>query len=68
MRPNPFEGPFLPDLGLALLGIPLGNLIGFWIGGLTQPFRSVEMADYVLYGGGILGTFTVWLVLWSRLT
>lgn len=67
MQPDPFEGPLIPDLGLALLGIPAGGLVGFWIGGVIQTFRSVDMSDFVLYGGGILGTFTVWIVLWSRI-
>lgn len=68
MRPDPFKGPLLPDVLLALAGIPAGGLVGFWIGAFAQVVRPVKMSDFVLYGGAILGTFTLWLVLWSRIT
>jgi hypothetical protein len=68
VQPDPFKGPFLPDLALSLIGIPLGNLVGFWIGVVMREFRKISMAEYILWSGGILGTFTVWLVLWSRIS
>jgi hypothetical protein len=67
MRPDPFQGPFLPDFVLALAGIPTGNLVGYWVGAVVQIFRDVKMSDYVLHGGGYVGTFTVGLVLFSRI-
>lgn len=58
----------MPDLVLALSGIPAGGLVAFWVGAFAQLIRPVNMANFVLYGGGILGTFTLWIVLWSRIT
>lgn len=67
MQPEPFKGPMLPDLILALGGIPAGGLVGFWVGGVVQIFRQIKMSEFALYGSGILGTFCVFLVIWSRI-
>jgi len=65
--PRYFYGPLLPDILDAITaGWAGGGFLGFVIGGFASAFRSVNLTLCVLYGAGLMSTFTVGLVLASR--
>jgi hypothetical protein len=67
-QPHLFEGPILPDLAEAAGGGgALGSVAGFFVGSLLSAFRPIKLLDWAGYGAGVIATFGVWLVLWSRL-
>jgi hypothetical protein len=62
-----FYGPLLPDLISAVeRGVAGGFFLGFFVGGLLEGFREIDLAKWTLYGSGLLSTFAVTLVLSAR--
>lgn len=66
--PEYFEGPLISDLieagGAASFA---GGLLGFVAGGFAHWLWGVKPTDVAGYGAGLLGVFTVALVLFSRM-
>jgi hypothetical protein len=68
LEPEVLKGRLIKDLFYAAgAGLGLGSVVGFVLGGIAQAFRPVNLAHFVLMGGGLLGTFCVALVLFGRL-
>ncbi len=70
MAPQPelYEGPILEDLAKAAgTGGAVGGVAGFMLGSLFHAVRPVDPLKIGSWGAGLMSTFGVWIVLWSRI-
>lgn len=67
-QPELYEGPILEDLAKAAgTGGAVGGVAGFMLGSLFHAVRPVDPLKVGSWGAGLMSTFGVWIVLWSRI-